>query len=475
VTAPFDTAPVPASVTPGTPSASHGSVAPGILAPLLAALPSWSTDPADLERGRTDRSGWFGEGTPLLWVRATSVADVSVTLAFATTHGIPVVTRGSGTGLAGGASAGGGCIVLDLSGLNAANRTATVQPGVITADLDAAAAAVGLRYAPDPASYAISSIGGNIATNAGGLRGAKYGVTRDAVLELTVVLADGSMLRTGRQTLKGVTGYDLTSLFVGSEGTLGVVVEATLRLQPIPPRTVTIAAFFATIGDAAAASSALAVAPVQPSILEIVDGPTLAAIDAAQGTEFRERGGAFLLAQTDGYGAAEEAAVVVEVLGRTATLVEFTEDDAHAQVLLATRRLALPSLERIGRVLIEDIAVPRSRLAEAVLGIEEISARTGVRIFTLGHAGDGNLHPIIVVARPETGEDAEIGEDAWLAAGEIFALALRLGGTLTAEHGVGVLKQRWVREEVGEVGYRLHSGVKELLDPARILNPGKAF
>jgi glycolate oxidase len=166
---------------------------------------------------------------------------------------------------------------------------------------------------------------------------------------------------------------------------------------------------------------------------------------------------------------------VVEVLGRTATLVEFTEDDAQAQVLLATRRLALPSLERIGRVLIEDIAVPRSRLAEAVLGIEEISARTGVRIFTLGHAGDGNLHPIIVVARPESGEDAEIGDDAWAAAGEIFALALRLGGTLTAEHGVGVLKQRWVREEVGEVGYRLHSGVKELLDPAGILNPGKAF
>jgi glycolate oxidase len=481
VTVPLDTAPVPASLTPGTPSASHGSVVPEILAPLLEALSSWSTDPADLERGRTDRSGWFGEGTPLLWVRATSAADVSVTLAFATTHGIPVVTRGSGTGLAGGASAGGGCIVLDLSGLNApplidaANRTATVQPGVITADLDAAAAAVGLRYAPDPASYAISSIGGNIATNAGGLRGAKYGVTRDAVLELTVVLADGSVLRTGRQTLKGVTGYDLTSLFVGSEGTLGVVVEATLRLQPIPPRTVTIAAFFATIGDAAAASSALAVAPVQPSILEIVDGPTLAAIDAAQGTEFRERGGAFLLAQTDGFGAAEEAAVVAEVLGRTATLVEFTEDDAQAQVLLATRRLALPSLERIGRVLIEDIAVPRSRLAEAVLGIEEISARTGVRIFTLGHAGDGNLHPIIVVARPESGEDAEIGDDAWAAAGEIFALALRLGGTLTAEHGVGVLKQRWVREEVGEVGYRLHSGVKELLDPAGILNPGKAF
>src|SRR5882757_6740054 len=431
------------------------------------------TDTGTIDAHRLDRSGWVPDGRPFGVALAESVADVRAVLRYAHATGTPVVTRGAGTGLSGGAGATDGSIVLDVSRMNriteisAVDQLAVVEPGVITADLDRAAAAHGLRYAPDPASAAISTIGGNIATNAGGLRCAKYGVTRDSVLGLEAVLADGTVVRTGRRTVKGVTGYDLTALLTGSEGTLAVITSATLRLRPVPVATATLAAYFSSFEDAAEASYAIGRAGVEPALAELVDGPVLEAIDPA----LRERGAALLLVQCDGAGAVAEAEAVARLLTPLATTVETTADPAEADALLAARRLALPALERLGRPLIEDIAVPRSRLAEAAREIRAISARHDVPVFTIAHAADGNLHPIIVVdpALPV------LPDAAWEAAGEIFALALRLGGTLTGEHGVGVLKRQWVADELGPAAHALQRRLKEAFDPRGILNPGKSL
>jgi glycolate oxidase len=434
-----------------------------------SAAVEWSDDPATLAERRQDRSGWPPVGVPSAVLFPRSAGEVSRVLRLASAAGTPVVPRGAGTGLAGGATAGAGTVVLDLSRMNRivavspGDATAVAEPGVITADLDRAANAAGLSYAPDPASVAISTIGGNIATNAGGLRCAKYGVTRDSVLGLDVVLSDGRMISTGRATLKGVAGYDLTGLFTGSEGTLGVIVRATLRLRPMPAATATIAASFA---GPAIAARALADVRVQPVIAELLDRATLSAIDAAQGTTLAA--GALLIVQTDGAG---EGELVAEVLGRTATSVRMTTDPAEAESLLAARRLALPSLERRGRPMIEDIAVPRSRMAEAIEEIAAIGARHQVRVYTVAHAGDGNLHPLIVVDPAADG----IPEPAQRAADEIFELALKLGGTVSGEHGVGTLKRSWLRREVGDTNLDLQHRLKAVFDPAGILNPGKAI
>jgi glycolate oxidase len=441
---------------------------------LIVHLDDWSVSADELDQASRDRSG-SPAGPAAIVVRAGSVEQVQATLRFANRHGIPVVPRGAGSGVAGGAVAGEGAIVLDLSRLDriieirADDHVVVVEPGVITADLDAAAGAHGLFYAPDPGSVGISTIGGNIATNAGGLRGAKYGVTRDAVLSLDVVLADGRLITVGRETLKRVTGYDLLGLLVGSEGTLGVVVRATLRLLPRPVATSTVAAYFAGIDEAAAAAIAVRASGVRPVVLEIVDGPTLAAIDALEGTRLRANGAAFLLAQTDGHAAGIEAGVIADVLTPLATYVETSDDPVESARLMTARRQALPALERIGRVVIEDIAVPPSRLAEAIRGIHAIADETGARIFVFAHAGDGNVHPILVV------DGDVLPPYAVEAVDRIFALALSLGGTLTGEHGIGLLKREWVAQEIGGVADELQHAIKSLFDPAGILNPGKAI
>jgi glycolate oxidase len=438
---------------------------------------AFSVDADVIAAHRNDRSGWPPDGSPQAVVFPADAAGVRRVLRLAHDTRTPVVPRGAGTGLSGAAAAGAGTVVLDLTRMNRIvalspdDCTAVVEPGVITADLDRAAAAFELRYAPDPASVEISTIGGNIATNAGGLRCAKYGVTRDSVLGLDVVLADGRQISTGTATLKGVAGYDLTSLFVGSEGTLGVVVRATLRLRPVPLGTATVAAYFTDVETAAAAASAIGTARVQPSVCELLDEATLRAVDDAQGTDLRSQGAALLLVQTDGAGASIEADLVAAVLKTTATAVHLTTDPVEAAALLAARRLALPSLERLGRPLIEDIAVPRSRLAEAVREIAAIAVRHDVPICTVAHAGDGNLHPIVVVD-PSA---AEIPDQAWRAADEIFELALRLGGTLTGEHGVGTLKRAWLGRELGTANHLLQQQLKAMFDPHGILNPGTAI
>ncbi|MEV7084804.1 FAD-linked oxidase C-terminal domain-containing protein [Streptomyces sp. NPDC093085] len=459
-----------------TARATAGATLLGLLARDLAP-DRLTTDPAATAAYATDRSGARPDGQPMAVVHAVHADDVRTTLRHAHALRVPVVPRGAGTGLSGGAAAAEGSLVLDLGRMNRItelspdDQLAVVEPGVITAELDRAAAEHGLRYAPDPASAALSTIGGNIATNAGGLRCAKYGVTRDSVLGLDAVLADGTPLRTGRRTVKGVTGYDLTALLTGSEGTLGVITAATVRLRPIPVATATLAAYFATFAEAAAGATALTAARIEPALAELLDGPVLAAIDDAHGTGLRGRGAALLLVQCDGAGAAAEAARAAEVLRGRATSVEVTADPEEARELFAARRLALPSLERLGRPLIEDIAVPRSRLAEAVREIETIAARHAVPVHTLAHAADGNLHPILVIdpALPE------VPEAAWAAASDIFATALRLGGTLTGEHGVGTLKRRWLAAELGPESVALHHRLKEAFDPHGILNPGKAI
>jgi glycolate oxidase len=452
----------------------------GLLGDRLAGLlppDRFALDEATVSGYRHDRSGWEPPGRPGAVVFPENADEVAQILRLADELRFPVVVRGAGTGLSGAATATDGELVLSTERMNAIlelspeDELAVVQPGVITGDLDRAAMNYGLCYAPDPGSVDLCTIGGNIATNAGGLRCVKYGVTRDSVLGLDVVLADGRRIGTGRRTLKGVTGYDLTGLFVGSEGTLGVVVAATLRLLPAPTRTATISAFFADAQSAVRAAAAIRERRVRPAVAELLDGVALAAVDAAQGTHFRQRGGALLLVQTDGAGAAAEAAIVERTLAPLASEVEVVDDPDHAGELLRARRLALPSLEAQGRVLIEDVAVPRSRLAEAIGAIGAIGTRYGARIAVVAHAGDGNLHPIFVLDRGVDG----VPEHVWEAAGEVFRTALRLGGTLTGEHGVGLLKRRWIGEELGEENLALQRDLKALFDPHHILNPGKAL
>ncbi|MFL4480368.1 FAD-binding oxidoreductase [Paeniglutamicibacter sp. ORCA_105] len=453
---------------------TKGFTASGIL---LNASAHSSTEEAERVRVSTDRSGYLPPTLPDGVVYATSAEEVVNTMRLATAHRVPVVPRGAGTGLAAGASARAGEVVLDLSRMNRilhldpVEQLDVVEPGVLNAEVNAAAAAHGLFYAPDPASTAICSIGGNIATNAGGMWCAKYGVTRESVLSLRVVLPDGRILVTGRNTIKGVTGYDLNALMIGSEGTLGIVVEATLRLRPAPIHTATVAAYFADVDAAAQAASAIIAARIQPSVLELMDGPTLEAVDAVQGSNHRAKGGAFLLAQTDGYGAFLEQDVLIRAIEPFATHIEKAADAETAAALVAARRQAIPSLERLGRVSICDIGVPRNRLADVFAGLAEISRTTGVRIFNVAHAADGNLHPMIVV---EPGESITEGP-AKAALAEMFHLAKRLGGTLTGEHGVGLLKRDWLQEELGDVSLELQHAIRNVFDPKGILNPGKAI
>ncbi|MBP2387479.1 glycolate oxidase [Paeniglutamicibacter kerguelensis] len=354
--------------------------------------------------------------------------------------------------------------------LNPADEIARVEPGVINAALNDAAAQHGLMFAPDPASYKISTIGGNIATNAGGLRCAKYGVTRDAVLALDVVLADGRLIHTGHRTFKGVAGYDLTSLFVGSEGTLGIVVGATVRLKYLPTVVRTLAVFFPDVQSAAAGVLALGRERVQPCILELLDGPSLEELDFRNGSNLASRGTALLLIQFDGLGADAEVAIAETALGKLGGLV-IQEDPAEAEQLVELRRnnrgLDVDAENRVG----EDIAVPRSQLVYYITALEEMSRRHGVGLRVIAHAGDGNLHPTFWVPGMDLQGIAALNA----ALDESIAKALELGGTITGEHGIGQYKLRWLGLEQGEDVSGLQRSVKNLFDPHGIFNPGKAI
>lgn len=450
---------------------------PDVLALLRAALGDRvDTSPAELARARADKSGHAAEGVPLAIVRATSVDDVRETLRIAAATGTPVVTRGAATGLAGGANTGAGEIALSVRAMDRIlevhpdDLLAVVEPGILNADLDRALAEHGLWWPPDPASREISTVGGNIATGAGGLLCAKYGVVRDAVLGLDVVLADGRLLHLGHRSVKGVTGLDLTSLFIGSEGTLGVIVGATLKLRRrVPGETHTLTATFPGVRDAAVASAAVTAAGVQPAIMELMDAASLAAVHALLSLPRPLPGAAQLTIQTDGPAAAADADAIAAVLGAAGGTVRRAADDDEAEELLRVRRSMHPAMETLGTTLIEDVAVPRSALPAMFDEIARVERAYGLAIPTVCHAGDGNLHPNFVFDGPD------VPDAVWSAADDLFRAALRLGGTLTGEHGIGVLKRRWLRDELGADQWELQRQIARVFDPAGILNPGKVF
>ncbi|WP_106816916.1 FAD-binding oxidoreductase [Microbacterium timonense] len=460
------------------------------LAELRAALGDRvDTSPASIGAARADKSGHAASGRPLAVVHARSVEDVQQTLRIASRTRTPVVTRGAGTGLAGGANAGEGEIALSVRGMDRIlevrpdDLLAVVEPGILNADLNTALAEYGLWWAPDPASRAISTVGGNIATGAGGLLCAKYGVVRDAVLGVDVVLADGRLLHLGHRTVKGVTGLDLTSLMIGSEGTLGVIVGATLKLRRLVPGEVcTIAATFPDVRSAATASAAVTASGAQPSIMELMDAASLAAVHALLSLDPPTPGAAQLTIQTDGPAAVAEADAIAAVLRAAGGTVALSHDREEGERLLAIRRSMHPAMETLGTALIEDVSVPRSALPAMFDEIARVEREHGIVIPTVAHAGDGNLHPNFIfdpAAEPGAGVDefgvVEAPDHIWAAADDLFRAALRLGGTLTGEHGVGVLKRRWLADELGEDQWELQRQITRVFDPDGILNPGKVF
>ena len=448
-----------------------------VLAQLRAELGhALDTTDASLEAARADKSGHASTGRPLAVVRARNVEDVQATLRIASATGTPVVTRGAGTGLAGGANAGPGEIALSVRAMDRIvevrpdDLLAVVEPGILNADLNRALAEYGLWWAPDPASRDISTVGGNIATGAGGLLCAKYGVVRDAVLGVDIVLADGRLLHLGHRTVKGVTGLDLTSLVIGSEGILGVVVGATLKLRRlVPGEMCTIAATFTDVGTAASACSAVTATGLQPAIMELLDAAALTAIHELLGLAVPTPGAAHVTIQTDGAAAAADAATITAVLEAAGGTVAVSTDRDEGERLLAIRRSVHPAMARLGTTLIEDVSVPRSALAAMFARIADIERRYGLVIPTVAHAGDGNLHPNFIFDGPD------VPPPIWEAADELFRAALELGGTLTGEHGIGVLKRRWLADELGDDQWELQRQIARVFDPQGILNPGKVF
>ncbi|MFF4811516.1 FAD-binding oxidoreductase [Micromonospora chersina] len=444
------------------------------------------TDPDLLAVHARDEADLCAAGTPLVVVRPRDTAEVVAVVRAAGRHGVPVVPQGARTGLAGAANAVDGALVLSTVAMNRilevdpVSRIAVAQPGVVNAALGAAVREHGLWYPPDPGSWESSTIGGNVATNAGGMCCVKYGVTTEYVLGLEVVLASGEVLRTGRRTAKGVAGYDLTRLFVGSEGTLGVVTEVTVALRPAPEESLTLVAFFPTTAAAGTAVAGIAERGLTPSLLELLDRTHLRAIEAYRPMGLRTDAQALLLAAADtGSRAADDLARLADVCTAAgADEVYAATDAAEAAALLQARRLAHPAMERFaaesfpggnGGLVIDDVAVPRGALAALLDGVARIAEECAVPIGVVGHAGDGNLHPNIVVDRADPAS-LERGRRAF---DEIMRLGLDLGGTCTGEHGVGLLKRDWLAREIGPVGVRVHQAIRAALDPAGLFNPGK--
>lgn len=434
------------------------------------------TDEAALEQARADRSGHAAAGRPIAVVHAEQVEHVQQTMRIASATRTPVVIRGAGTGLAGAANAGSGEIVLSLRRMTAIREVrpddllAVVEPGILNADLNDELARHGLWWAPDPASRDISTVGGNIATGAGGLLCAKYGVVRDAVLGVDLVLADGRLLHLGHRSVKGVTGLDLTALVVGSEGTLGVVVGATLKLRRlVPGETCTVVATFPGVRAAASASAAVTAAGVQPAIMELMDAASLTAVHALLGLPAPTPGAAQLTIQTDGPAARAEADAIAEILRAHRGVTVVSHDRAEGEQLLAIRRSMHAAMASLGTTLIEDVSVPRSAMPAMFDEIARIEREYRLTIPTVAHAGDGNLHPNFLFEGPD------VPSEVWAAADELFRAAIALGGTLTGEHGIGVLKRRWLADELGEDQWQLQRQIAAVFDPLGILNPGKVF
>jgi FAD/FMN-containing dehydrogenases len=432
---------------------------------------------------RDEHSGdkWFAHSTPECVVFAESSEQVSKLLKFASQQNLPVTARGAGYGYVGGCVPAQNGIALSLARMNRIkdisfeDAIAVVEPGVITADLKRAARDKKLFYPPDPASFEHCTIGGNVATNAGGPRCLKYGVTRNYVIGLEVVLANGDVLRSGGRVHKNKTGFDLIGLFVGSEGLLGIATEITVRLLPLPPSRATISASFSAMSEAAATVQQIFAVGFLPAAVEIADHFTLEAARHDAGASGVPPGNAHLLVDVDG----QEEAVLIEikklrdlVTRRNPIAIEIATTEADSERLWALRRQFSNSLRATGLTkLNEDIVVPRSRLVELVSFAEALSARSGFPIACFGHAGDGNIHVNIMADRYN--REAQVREKVQSALDELFAQVLAWGGVITGEHGIGLAKKRWWPEATSEVSRALHEKIKRALDPNDILNPGK--
>ncbi|HET7683573.1 MAG TPA: FAD-linked oxidase C-terminal domain-containing protein [Marmoricola sp.] len=450
---------------------------PAVVKELVEALPNGVvlTEAAAMEKYREDFARDGSAGKPVAVVRAEEARHVQDAVRWAARHRVPVVPRGAGTGLSGGSSAVDGGITISLERMRAievdtAARVAVVEPGALNAEVKAAAAAHGLWYPPDPSSYEICSIGGNLATNAGGLCCVKYGVTTDYVLGMDVVLADGTLVTLGGKRIKDVAGLSLLKLFVGSEGTLGIVTRAVLRLIPAQTERATLVASFPTMTAASEAVVAIG-SRLRPSMMELMDNVTINAVEDWRSHGLDRGTGALMVAQSDAPGVAREAEVEAmrvccEHAGATEVLC--TSDPDEAELFVAARRNAFLALETRGSLLFEDVGAPVPLLPALVDGIAEIATRHALEIPVVAHAGDGNTHPIIVYDAADPASKQRAGE----AFAEVMALAIRLGGTITGEHGVGRAKRAALPDQLGLDVMALSRRIKDALDPDGILNPG---
>ena len=460
----------------------HAADRADFLAAVRAALPviRLLTDPVDLEAYRLDETAYLRADLPAAVALPSTTAEVSTLVRLAAGHRVPVVPRGAGTGLSGGAAGLAGGLTIAFTRMNRIieidrdNLVVVAQPGIVNAELKKAVEAEGLFYAPDPASYEQCSIGGNLSTNAGGLCCVKYGQTRESVLGLEVVLADGSVIRTGGKFVKDVAGYALTHLFVGSQGTLALITEATLRLRPTPPARSTLLAFFGSVDAAGDAVAAIAGSRINPVTLELLDRATIAAVDDAHGLGLDREAEAMLMVESDLPPAAadeELAAAEAACTAAGATSTIRSADAQEADMLRQARRLALRALELQGTVRMEDVGVPRARVPQLLRAIDDIARRHGIRCATFGHAGDGNLHPNFIFDRDDPAAEA-LTEAA---RHDLYVAALELGGTVTAEHGIGLARRDYLPMQVGDDVVAVMRRIKDALDPLGILNPGRVL
>ncbi|MEU8506107.1 FAD-linked oxidase C-terminal domain-containing protein [Streptomyces brevispora] len=448
---------------------------------LRAGLPAEAliTDPDITASYANDMASFCEAGAPAVVALPRTVEQVQHIMRTATTLRVPVVPQGARTGLSGAANASDGCIVLSLIRMDRileispVDRIAVVEPGVINAVLSRAVNEHGLYYPPDPSSWEMCTIGGNIGTASGGLCCVKYGVTAEYVLGLDIVLADGRLLSTGRRTAKGVAGYDLTRLVVGSEGSLGIVVKAVLALKPKPPQQLVLAAEFPSAAAACDAICRIMERGHTPSLLELMDRTTVRAVNKMANMGLPDSTEALLLAAFDTPDPAADLAAVAELCTAAgATEVVPADDAAESEMLLQARRMSLTALETVkSATMIDDVCVPRSKLGAMLEGTAAIAEKYDLTIGVCAHAGDGNTHPVVCFDHTDADESRRARESF----DEIMALGLELGGTITGEHGVGVLKKEWLARELGEVSVELHRGIKQAFDPLGLLNPGKVF
>lgn len=450
----------------------------------LSSLPKGTlvTDPDILLAYARDEAVLAHYELPIALARPKTADEVQTLVKFCAANNVPLVARGAGTGLSGAANAIKNSIVVCFEAMNKIikidpdERIAIVEPGVVNDDLRDACAEHGLWYPPDPASAPWSTIGGNVGTNAGGLCCVKYGVTRDYVLGLEAIVGKGERVKLGRQTAKGVAGYDLTGLFVGSEGTLGLVTQIALRLRPLRCAERTVVGYFDDLPTAGKAVAAVTSSGVDPSALELLDRYCLKAVDQWKNMGLADEGNVLLLARTDAPGEQgdKEADILLDCFEKSGSVwCARSSNETEAEALFAARRLVFPALKRLGSVLTEDICVPRMLVPEMCDRIDKIAAEHAIYIACIAHAGDGNLHPLIVIPTDEAQTKAmERGREALEA---IVDEAIDLGGTVTGEHGVGLLKMRGLAKEVGPTVLDMHRAIKKALDPADIFNPGKIF